>query len=164
VRQSKREYEGLLACLLACLLLVLAKTIIMKCTVWHRQYGKAMLASAHTMMQAEMTAGLSERKCEVVRAFQKLMCTMGRGDAVIGCALLAMPGRILFSHHRSGLQVLYHSQERLQGRKRRIGKSIWNYVDQPLILRKIKLEQGMFCWHLIDHPTLRERQNDMSYR
>jgi hypothetical protein len=53
------------------------------------------------------------------------MCTMGRGDAVIGCALLAVPGRILFSHHRSGL--LYHSQKGLQWRKRRkrpLGKSI----------------------------------------
>ncbi len=36
-------------------------------------------------------------------AFQKLMCAMGRGDAVIGCALLVVPGRLLFSHHRSGL-------------------------------------------------------------
>ncbi len=36
-------------------------------------------------------------------AFQNLMCAMGRGDAVIGCALLAVPGRLLFSHHRSGL-------------------------------------------------------------
>ena len=128
VRQSEREYEGLLACLLACLLLVLAKTIIMKCPVWHRQYGKAMLTSAHTIMRAEMTAGLSERKCEVLRAdiaCQKLMCAVGRGDAVIGCALLAVPGRILFSNHRSGL--LYHSQEGLQWRKRRkrpLGKSI----------------------------------------
>ena len=50
----------------------------------------------------------SESMCDVFKlraddAFQKLMCAMGRGDVVIGCAVLAVPGRIHFSNHRSGL-------------------------------------------------------------
>ena len=67
---------------------------------------------------------------------QKLMCVMGRGDTVIG-SLLAVPGRILFSRHRSGL--LY-----------------------PLA-NGTASDQAMktTVWEVNDHQFLRERQKDV---
>ncbi len=66
---------------------------------------------------------------------QITMCWGGdRGDTVVGCALLAVPGRILFSNHRSGLVLLLSSdsareQETEMNKRARDGNEFVCNVD-----------------------------------